>query len=275
VRLELWGGNLCRARDIAEEALQGWRHVSELVYQRAEVERRAGRFGEAHELYIAARLLHPWTDLYLGDPRSRGVGALIGLAKTAAMQGDLGLARDALREALELEPGDVEARTLRARLLAVAGDESGAWAELSALLADAPGSPPVLLLAAELAWAKGEAATAQGFWQGAAKFPASRAQAQAWLAISKLVAGQRGGIETDFATSDLPETAARLVLAVLGLGSFELDPVVERPRLLEEVHAWLAELVRESGHGCLRAFQAQAGGFESLCPGISSVLAQG
>ncbi len=275
VRLELGVGELSRAHDVAEEALVGWRHVSELVYQRAEVERRAGRYAAAHELYVEARLLRPWTDLYMGDPRSRGVGALIGIAKTAAMRGDLTLAKDALGEALDLEPSDLEVRALRARLLAVGGDESGAWSELAKLLEEAPGNPHVSLLAAELAWAKGEAQTAVGFWEGAAQSAPSRAPAEAWLSIAALVAGAREGVRPDLAPVDVPEAAARLVLAVLGLSSFELDPQMERGRLLEEVHAWLAELVREPGQAALRAFQAQAGAFEGVCPGIARLLAQG
>ena len=272
VRLELRAGELSRARAVADDALEGWRHVSELVYQRAEVERRAGRFAQAHELYVEARLQKPWTDLYLGDPRSRGVGALVGIAKTAAMRGDLTLALDALREAEDLEPGDLEVRTLHARLCAVKGDEQGAWAELGQLLQEAPGHPAVGCLAAELAWSQGDPETARGFWEGSERSPEFRATAQAWLSIASLVAGDRGGVRPELAPVDVPEAAARLVLTVLGLGDYQPDPELEQARLLEEVHAWLAELVREPGQGTLRAFQERAGGFEQACPGISRLL---
>jgi glycosyltransferase involved in cell wall biosynthesis len=274
-RLELRVGELTRARNAAEEGLRDAPHASELLYQRAEVERRAGRFDEARRFYVAARNANPWTDLFSGDPETRGVKAMVGLAKVSAMCGDLGLAGDALKEALELSSEDLTARTLAARLLAVSGDEQGSWTALGKLLDEAPGLGGVCLLAAEMAWSKGEVETAMGFWRGALSSAETRATAQAWLAIASLVAGDLEPGEADFATCDLPEAAARIVLGAVKGQPFMPDAQFERARLLEEVHAWLAELVRDPSRRALHAFQAGASALEAACPGITGILSSG
>ncbi len=272
-RLELLSGELGRAKLVCEQGLEDAPHVSELLYQRAEVERRAGRFGAARDFYAVARTKLPWTELFAGDPDTRGVKALVGLAKTAAMSGDLGLARDALREALDLAPEDLCARTLEARLLAVAGEEQASWTALGKLLDEAPGAGPVALLAAEMAWAKGEAETALGFWQGALATAETRSAARAWLAIAKLAGGDLTPPVEPLVPADLPEAAARLVLSVIFDQDYTPDAELDRARLLEEVHAWLAELVRDPSHTALHLFRGKAGAFEAVCPGLSGLLA--
>ncbi|MCB9915173.1 MAG: glycosyltransferase [Planctomycetes bacterium] len=270
-RLSMNAGELVAAGAVLEEALDEAPGVSELLYQVGEWQRRCGRFELARQAYVAARTAGPWTDLYSGDPATRGVKPLVGLAKVAALLGDPGLARDALREALELAPGHREARALAARLRAVAGRESEAWQALGVLLEEAPGDGHVALLAAELAWNQGECDAARGFWTQAERSPATRSAAAAWQRIADLV---EAGVAPapDFPAADLLEAAARVVLDVVAGRPTAPEACLERGRLVEEVHAWLAELVRDPAHRALRAFQRRSPGYEGVLPGLARLL---
>lgn len=270
-RLEIQSGELSRAKKVIEEGLELAPLVSELIYTAAEFERRRGAYERARALYAEARTRGPWTELYAGDPETRGVKALVGLAKCAAMLGDLGLARDALAEARELSPTDLEARTLEARLCAVRGETREAWQRLGELLEEAPGQGSVALLAAELAWSQGELESARGFWIQARESAATRASAAAWLGIVEALESGVPG-PPDFPASDVPEAAARLLISILRGEEHRPEDCIDRVRLLEEVHAWLAELVRDPRHRALRAFQERADGYEGCCPGLSGLL---
>ncbi|HIG10331.1 MAG TPA: glycosyltransferase [Planctomycetes bacterium] len=272
-QLELSVGKLSRARKVAEEGLQDAPGVSELLYARAEVARSAGHFERAREWYVAARTASPWTDLYRGDPATRGVKALVGISQCAALCGDLALARDALGEALELDAHNSPAQALEVRLLAVLGKESEAWQALEVLVSGKGGHGPVALVAAEMAWSRGENDIAQAFWQGALRIPEARAGASAWRAITALVGGELAGQGADFPAHELATAAAHIVLAVLSGESFACDPEFHRERLLEEVQAWLAELTADPERRALQAFVEAAPAFEGTWPGISGLLA--
>lgn len=250
VRLERRAGALTVAAEVASEGLADYSTVGELLYEAAEVERACGRLTEAGALYAEARTSGPWTDLYAGRPETRGSLALTGVAKVAVLAGDLELAAGCVAQAIELNPNDLEARTYEARLCAVRGDEAEAWAGLGRLLEEAPGDPHVGLLAAEMAWARGEWDTARGFWQGALDSPRSAPAARAWLVIEALARGDLAGaaaLGAPLRGSDLPEAGALLALGAATGAGVALDPRMEAAALTGELQAWLGELERHPG----------------------------
>jgi hypothetical protein len=159
------------------------------------------------------------------------------------------------------------------RLLAVLGKESEAWQALEVLVSGKGGHGPVALVAAEMAWSRGENEIAQAFWQGALRIPEARAGASAWRAITALVGGELAGQGADFPAHELATAAAHIVLAVLSGESFVCDPEFHRERLLEEVQAWLAELTADPERRAIQAFVEAAPAFEGTWPGISGLLA--
>lgn len=275
VRLQQAAGRSSRAWSAAEEALEDYPTVSEVLYQAAEVQRRCGRLERAGELYAAARGSEPWTDLFAGDPATRKQLPLLGLGRVAALAGDLELASACVAQALELAPDDYEARALAVRLDAVRGETIRAWGALDRLLAEGPGQPWVQLLAAEMAWAQGEAQTAHGFWLGALESPVTESSARAWLAVEALVAGDLDAARAEgrrLPAADLPEVGALAVLAAVDGTELELDALLDPRACLGEVRAWLGELARDPEQRALRAFAAGAPDLEGVLPGIGSLL---
>ncbi len=245
VRLQRRDGLLTVAAAIAREGLADYPTVSELLFEAAEVERACGRLADAGALYAEARQSGPWTDLYAGRPGTRGSLALSGVAKVAVLAGDIDLAAGCVVQALELDPADLEARAFGARLCAVRGDEAQAWTQLGELLDSAPGDPHVQLLAAELAWARGEWESARGFWQGALEAPAASSAARAWLVIEALARGDLDGARAfarPLRAAELPEAGALLALAATTGTPAPLDERIEPAALAGELQAWLGEL---------------------------------
>lgn len=274
-RLSCEGGRPGRGAELAREALEEYPTVSELLYHAGEGLRRTGHFEEAWKRYVAAAGAEPWTDLYSGDPATRGHKPLAALAKLAAIAGDLRLAQETVAEALKLAPADLGVRCLAARLIAVAGETNEAWRFLGELLEEAPGHPDVALLAAEMAWSRGEEEIAVGFWEGARRTRAGGPPALAWLAIAALTRGDFGSVEAHLAALpavDLPEAAARLVLAATLGVSLELDAAFERSTLLVEVRAWLGELRRDPQGRALERFGKGAGALARALPGIDRLM---
>jgi tetratricopeptide (TPR) repeat protein len=278
IRLHQSAGRASRAWQVAEQGLADFPTVSEVVFQAAEVQRRCGRLERAGELYVAARECEPWTDLYAGDPATRRQLPLLGLARVAALAGDLDLAGNCARRALELAPQNLEARALAARLDAVRGDEQRAWGALDRLLSEAPGQAHVLLLAAELAWARGESETALGFWRGALRDPVSESSARAWLVVADLVGGDlegaalRGG---SLRAVDLPEAGTLALLAGVTGEAFRPDPLLDLGACLGELSAWLVELARDPERRALTAFARGASSLEVALPGAAGLRVSG
>jgi len=131
----------------------------------------------------------------------------------------------------------------------VRGDEAQAWARLGELLEAVPGDPHVQLLAAEMAWARGEWETARGFWQGALPTAPAGSAARAWLVIEAL---SRGDVDAAVAlggplrAADLPEAGALLALAAATDTPAALDDRFEPAALAGELQAWLGELERHA-----------------------------
>lgn len=275
IRLLASNGELGRARQVAREACADFPTVSEVLYRSAEVCRAIGALEESSDLYVRARGCEAWTDLYHGQPASRAQWPLLGLSKVSALAGDLELAQSCLDRAFELAPKDVSARALSVRLMSVAGREAEAWGELGDLLSEAPGEPDVLLLAAEMAWAKGEEETARGFWQGALGHSASRQAAKSWLAIAALIQGdfeRAEELRAEILAVDLLEAGALVVLAGIRGEVLELDPHFQSEALLGEVSAWLGELSRDPKGRALEAFGKGAGALAGVLPGVESLL---
>jgi tetratricopeptide (TPR) repeat protein len=253
VRLLRRAGRLGEAARLAEAGLDEWPGVGELAYEAAEVERSCGELEAAAGHYAAALESEPWTDLYAGRPAVRGAASWLGLARVALLAGDPALALDHALRAHGLAPADREARALVARLRLLSGDPDGAWAELEGLLDEAPGDPHVLLLAGEMAWARGEPETAAGLWSAVPEGgDGAGSAARAWRV---LVALARGDLESAreelraLPASDLPEAGMR-ALAAATLGEpLEVDPRVRPEALAGEVEAWRGELLRVSGGG--------------------------
>lgn len=267
IRLLRREGEMGRAAEVAQEARQDFPNVSEVLYELAEVERACGRLETAGDAYAAARQCEAWTDLYTGEPDTRGCLPLCGLARLSALGGDVSLAAHCVEQALTLRPEHLEARTIAARLASVSGHEQDAWGELSKLIAEDPGDAHVLLFAAEMAWAKQEVETARGFWSGALERPESQSIARAWLCIADLVAGDFPAARLQAAqvrAADLPEAGVLCVMAAIDGGAPALDPRFEGPALAGEVQAWVAELARDPRGAALQAFQAGAGALTPL-----------
>lgn len=268
-------GKMSQAQGVAREALTWYPKVSELRYHAGEVSRRCGRFDEARAHLQAARSSAPWTEIYAGDPATRGHKAQLGLAQVAGLTGDLRGAHEACDAALALAPEDLEARCLKVRLTALSGQVQAAWQLLAGLLGSDASASPVLLLAAEMAWAQGEGETATGFWLGAKRSREGRARASAWLAISALARGELDGAAealSGLRTVDLTEAAAAVVLAAVAGAPFTLDSAFEAERVLDEVHAWLQEMARDAEGRALAAFARGAAQQEARLPGIGALL---
>lgn len=269
-------GDLSGAHEVAALALEDHSRVSEVLFESAEVERACGRLEDAGEGYVAARSCEAWTDLYTGQPATRGTLPLCGLSRVAALAGDLELAGTCLAQALELDPQHIEARTIRARLDTLCGQEERAWSELSRLLNEAPADPHVLLFAAEMAWSRQEPETARGFWQGALAHDVSSSSARAWMVILELVFGdfEEARMQAqELWAADLPEAGALCILGgVLGEAPV-LDPRFERAALRGELCAWLTELSRDPEKRALKAFERGAAVLEPLLGDLEGILA--
>ena len=74
---------------------------------------------------------------------------------------------------------------------------------------------------------------------------------------------------------DLPETAARVVLAAVAGRTLELEPAVDRPALLAEVVAWLQELGKDPEQRALQRFAAGAPSLVQAAPEIDRLVAEG
>lgn len=267
-----------RGAEVASEGLEDYPTVSELLFHHGEGLRRTGDFPAAWKQYVAASTAEPWTDLYSGDPATRGHKPLAALAKLAAIAGDLRLAQETIARALEIAPDDLGVRALAARLIAVAGEGIEAWRILGGLLDEAPGHPEVALLAAEMAWSRDEREVALGFWKSARETRGGGATALAWLAVTELAAGDLEHVEEHLEALrpiDLPETAARVVLAAVAGRTLELEPAVDRPALLAEVVAWLQELGKDPEQRALQRFAAGAPSLVQAVPGIDRLVAEG
>jgi tetratricopeptide (TPR) repeat protein len=269
----LWrqAGQMQRAAEVAQEARADYPNVSEVIYEQAEVERACGRLESAGDAYAAARGCEPWTDLYTGDPETRGCLPMCGLARLSALGGDVSLAAHCVAQALNLDQQHIEARTIAARLASVGGQEGDAWTELSKLIGEAPSNPHVMLFAAEMAWAKQEFQTARGFWLGALENPMSQASARGWLCIADLVEGNLDSAREHCAqlcAADLPEAAVLCVMGAIDGRSPELDSRFEGASLAGEVQAWLGELGRDPEGAALAAFRR---GAEVLVPQLGEL----
>ena len=115
-------------------------------------------------------------------------------------------------------------------------------AATTSLLDEAPGHPEVALLAAEMAWSRGEREVAIGFWKSARGTRRGRASATAWLAVTELVNGDFEQVIQDrtgfmwFVTED---GLNRLEGAAAGragdVGGGDVVEALEASRLLEEL----------------------------------------
>jgi Flp pilus assembly protein TadD len=260
-------GDMQGAQATAQEARSEYPTVSEVLFELGEVERACGRLESASEAYGAARQCEPWSDIYTGNPGTRGALAMCGLARLSALGGDLELAAFCVSQALELEPTNWEARTIKARLASVRGEEQVAWSELSELLAEAPSCPHVQLFAAEMAWSRRELETARGFWNGLLRDPEHRSLARAWLCIAQLSEGDLAGAvrdAKDLVACDLPEAGAVCVLAAVAEEVPKLDGRFEPAALAGEIRAWLAELGQDPNSPALTAFREGAGLLQPL-----------
>jgi tetratricopeptide (TPR) repeat protein len=274
-RLSIECGAPGRGAEVAEEGLTDYPSVGELLYHSGEALRRTGNFKDAWKRYVDASTSEAWTDLYAGDPGARGYKPLTGLAKLAALAGDLRLAANMVAQALELEPGDLGLRSLSVRLAAIGGEVLPAWRSLGELIEKAPGHPDVSLLAAEMAWSKNETETAVGFWRSALTVRGGAHTARAWLAIEELSRGEFGKVAEHLEALrpiDLPEAAAMLVLAAIEGRELALEGSFDRQALLSEIPPWLAELQRDPQGRALLRFAEGAPALSATVPGIETLM---
>ncbi|MFT7671180.1 MAG: tetratricopeptide (TPR) repeat protein [Planctomycetota bacterium] len=257
IRLLSAKGEQSRAWQVAQEALADYPTVSEVLYRAGEVQRCVGSLERASELYVAALGCEAWTDLYAGEPSSRGHWAHFGLARVSALAGDLELSLTCVERGLQMMPNSIEGRGLATRLMSASGSEVEAWRTLDQLLEEAPGNPHVLLLAAEMAWAKCEVQMARGFWSAALALPSSRQAARAWLAMADLADGDFASASEHgklLLAADLPEAGALAVLANVAEGPLLLDPLFNAAAVAGEVRTWLIELEKDERGLALAAF---------------------
>ena len=80
-------GELSRAWEFAQQGLEDYPTVSEVLFEAAEIQRLAGVLERAGELYAGAKGCESWTDLYSGDPSTRAERPLFGLARVSALAG--------------------------------------------------------------------------------------------------------------------------------------------------------------------------------------------
>lgn len=93
--------------------------------------------------------------------------ALMGEAASLGRQGRATDGLAVVERVLIQSPRDVEARVLKARLLAWADRNAEAEAEISQIIADFPANAEALALAGSIAWYRGDAATARSRYQAA------------------------------------------------------------------------------------------------------------
>jgi len=266
-------GRMAAALEVAREGLGLFPRSAELSCAAGELARRTGRPDEARAHFERALGAPAPPPPELGDPDARSRLPLVGLARLALEGGG----PDAPR-ALELAAaaGGPCARCLAVRWSLAAGDEDGAWRALDALLGADPQSADVQLLAAEMAFGRGELETALHFWRACSSGDGDGGQtARAWLAVVELAGGRLERAARHLARlrgSDPRGAAARLVLAAAAGVEAAPDPGFRPRALLPEVARWLEILSCDPDQRALGAFARAAQGLAARVPGIERLV---
>ncbi len=268
-------GDLTGALRVITRALRDLPNAVELIWRRGDIAYRVGDTEAAGRYFRACFRPRLVDGRYDTEPRSRTVRPAVGLARLAIDNGSIDEATRHVQRALGFDSDYYPAHCLSIRASIVMGDGEAANERLASLLADAPDSPALRLLAGELAWMRRDRDAAAEFWADSdARIPAGHTSL-CWLAITDAAEARFEDASArlvDIHDRDLSSAAARLLVSVITGTPYSRSNALRSPRLLKRVISWLRELLAIEADEALDRFAHNAKHYRAEVPGIEAIL---